>query len=59
MLTNVVSGGAKWTETFPSFDRIRHPFDCLFDLIIPQLGKPPPGGQTPFEKKPSVAQYAR
>ena len=32
MLTHPVSGGAKWTKSYPSFDRIRHPFGCLLDL---------------------------
>jgi hypothetical protein len=30
MLTHPVSGGAKWTKSYPSFDRISHPFGCLY-----------------------------
>src|SRR5579871_6004176 len=59
MLTHSVSGGAKWTKSFPSFDRISHPFGCLSELAISQQEKPPSGGQILPEKKPSIARYAR
>ncbi len=58
-LTQPVSGGAKWIKFFPSFDRISHPFGCLLQLAISQQEEPPSGGQTPLEKKPCIARYAR
>src|ERR1700727_990143 len=59
MLTHAVSGGAKWTKSFPSFDRISHPFDCLLELATSQQEEPSSGGQTSLEKKPCIARYAR
>src|SRR5579871_1805467 len=59
MLTQPVSGGAKWIKSFSSFDRISHPFGCLLELAIFQQKEPPSGGQTPLERKPCIARYAR
>src|SRR5271154_3530825 len=58
MLTHPVSGGAKWTKSYPSFDRISHPFGCLLDPAIPRRKGPPDGGYQPLGKKPCIAPYA-
>src|SRR5579871_5370791 len=59
MLTLAVSGGAKWTKSFLSFDRISHPFGCLLEVTISQQEEPPSGGQTSLEKKPCIARHTR